>query len=45
MGYWCVFFEKCKWFSDYVFIFGMFGIVVMVIEIELLWGVYDKVGV
>lgn len=36
-------FEKRKRLSDYALIFGMFGIVVMVIETELSWGVYTKV--
>jgi hypothetical protein len=36
-------FEKRKRLSDYALIFGMFGIVVMVIETELSWGAYDKV--
>lgn len=36
-------FEKRKRLSDYALIFGMFGIVVMVIETELSWGVYSKV--
>ncbi|XP_061737673.1 small conductance calcium-activated potassium channel protein 2 [Nerophis ophidion] len=35
-------FEKRKRLSDYALIFGMFGIVVMVIETELSWGVYLK---
>ncbi|XP_017350854.1 small conductance calcium-activated potassium channel protein 2 [Ictalurus punctatus] len=35
-------FEKRKRLSDYALIFGMFGIVVMVIETELSWGVYSK---
>ncbi|KAI4811525.1 hypothetical protein KUCAC02_014419, partial [Chaenocephalus aceratus] len=35
-------FEKRKRLSDYALIFGMFGIVVMVIETELSWGVYNK---
>lgn len=38
-------FEKRKRLSDYALIFGMFGIVVMVIETELSWGVYSKVSV
>lgn len=38
-------FEKRKRLSDYALIFGMFGIVVMVTETELSWGVYSKVGV
>lgn len=38
-------FEKRKRLSDYALIFGMFGIVVMVIETELSWGAYGKVGV
>lgn len=38
-------FEKRKRLSDYALIFGMFGIVVMVIETELSWGVYTKVSV
>ncbi|CAG11855.1 unnamed protein product, partial [Tetraodon nigroviridis] len=38
-------FEKRKRLSDYALIFGMFGIVVMVIETELSWGVYSKVDV
>lgn len=37
-------FEKRKRLSDYALIFGMFGIVVMVIETELSWGVYTKVS-
>lgn len=37
-------FEKRKRLSDYALIFGMFGIVVMVTETELSWGVYTKVG-
>lgn len=37
-------FEKRKRLSDYALIFGMFGIVVMVIETELSWGLYEKVG-
>lgn len=36
-------FEKRKRLSDYALIFGMFGIVVMVTETELSWGVYGKV--
>uniref|UniRef100_A0A3Q2CXL9 Potassium intermediate/small conductance calcium-activated channel, subfamily N, member 1a n=1 Tax=Cyprinodon variegatus TaxID=28743 RepID=A0A3Q2CXL9_CYPVA len=36
-------FEKRKRLSDYALIFGMFGIVVMVTETELSWGVYTKV--
>uniref|UniRef100_A0A4W3JF93 Potassium calcium-activated channel subfamily N member 2 n=1 Tax=Callorhinchus milii TaxID=7868 RepID=A0A4W3JF93_CALMI len=36
-------FEKRKRLSDYALIFGMFGIVVMVIETELAWGAYQKV--
>ncbi|MBN3318968.1 KCNN2 protein, partial [Atractosteus spatula] len=36
-------FEKRKRLSDYALIFGMFGIVVMVIETELSWGAYQKV--
>ncbi|XP_072372569.1 small conductance calcium-activated potassium channel protein 2 isoform X2 [Scyliorhinus torazame] len=35
-------FEKRKRLSDYALIFGMFGIVVMVIETELAWGAYQK---
>ncbi|XP_059499055.1 small conductance calcium-activated potassium channel protein 3-like isoform X1 [Stegostoma tigrinum] len=35
-------FEKRKRLSDYALIFGMFGIVVMVIETELSWGIYTK---
>ncbi|XP_060617901.2 small conductance calcium-activated potassium channel protein 2 isoform X2 [Anolis sagrei] len=35
-------FEKRKRLSDYALIFGMFGIVVMVIETELSWGAYSK---
>ncbi|MBN3310709.1 KCNN2 protein, partial [Amia calva] len=35
-------FEKRKRLSDYALIFGMFGIVVMVIETELSWGAYQK---
>lgn len=38
-------FEKRKRLSDYALIFGMFGIVVMVTETELSWGVYTKVKV
>ncbi|KAJ8408312.1 hypothetical protein AAFF_G00257260 [Aldrovandia affinis] len=34
--------EKRKRLSDYALIFGMFGIVVMVTETELSWGVYTK---
>ncbi|XP_017694472.1 PREDICTED: small conductance calcium-activated potassium channel protein 3 isoform X1 [Lepidothrix coronata] len=37
-------FEKRKRLSDYALIFGMFGIVVMVIETELSWGLYSKRG-
>lgn len=37
-------FEKRKRLSDYALIFGMFGIVVMVIETELAWGAYQKVS-
>lgn len=37
-------FEKRRRLSDYALIFGMFGIVVMVTETELSWGVYTKVG-
>nr|XP_015191927.1 PREDICTED: small conductance calcium-activated potassium channel protein 3 [Lepisosteus oculatus] len=37
-------FEKRKRLSDYALIFGMFGIVIMVIETELSWGVYSKVS-
>uniref|UniRef100_F7BJ86 Potassium calcium-activated channel subfamily N member 1 n=1 Tax=Monodelphis domestica TaxID=13616 RepID=F7BJ86_MONDO len=37
-----VLFEKRKRLSDYALIFGMFGIVVMVTETELSWGVYTK---
>ncbi|KAB0362122.1 hypothetical protein FD754_006278 [Muntiacus muntjak] len=37
-------FEKRKRLSDYALIFGMFGIVVMVIETELSWGLYSKEG-
>ena len=37
-------FEKRKRLSDYALIFGMFGIVVMVTETELSWGIYTKVG-
>uniref|UniRef100_A0A671NRF8 Potassium calcium-activated channel subfamily N member 1 n=1 Tax=Sinocyclocheilus anshuiensis TaxID=1608454 RepID=A0A671NRF8_9TELE len=37
-------FEKRKRLSDYALIFGMFGIVVMVTETELSWGVYTKVA-
>ncbi|KAK2087705.1 Small conductance calcium-activated potassium channel protein 1 [Saguinus oedipus] len=37
-------FEKRKRLSDYALIFGMFGVVVMVTETELSWGVYTKVG-
>ncbi|XP_078060030.1 small conductance calcium-activated potassium channel protein 2-like [Mustelus asterias] len=35
-------FEKRKRLSDYALIFGMFGIVIMVIETELSWGIYNK---
>ncbi|NP_001117783.1 potassium channel TSK2 [Oncorhynchus mykiss] len=35
-------FEKRKRLSDYALIFGMFEIVVMVIETELSWGAYGK---
>ncbi|XP_055486140.1 small conductance calcium-activated potassium channel protein 3-like [Leucoraja erinacea] len=35
-------FEKRKRLSDYALIFGMFGIIVMVIETELSWGLYSK---
>nr|XP_008112229.1 PREDICTED: small conductance calcium-activated potassium channel protein 2 isoform X2 [Anolis carolinensis] len=35
-------FEKRKRLNDYALIFGMFGIVVMVIETELSWGAYSK---
>ncbi|XP_064353549.1 small conductance calcium-activated potassium channel protein 1 isoform X3 [Dromaius novaehollandiae] len=35
-------FEKRKRLSDYALIFGMFGIVIMVTETELSWGVYTK---
>ncbi|XP_061457529.1 small conductance calcium-activated potassium channel protein 1 isoform X4 [Rhineura floridana] len=35
-------FEKRKRLSDYALIFGMFGIMVMVTETELSWGVYTK---
>ncbi|XP_057254389.1 small conductance calcium-activated potassium channel protein 1 [Pezoporus wallicus] len=35
-------FEKRKRLSDYALIFGMFGIVVMVTETELSWGIYTK---
>ncbi|KAM6466856.1 small conductance calcium-activated potassium channel protein 1 isoform 2-T2 [Liasis olivaceus] len=35
-------FEKRKRLSDYALIFGMFGIVVMVTETELSWGIYSK---
>ncbi|XP_042637526.1 small conductance calcium-activated potassium channel protein 1 [Orycteropus afer afer] len=35
-------FEKRKRLSDYALIFGMFGIIVMVTETELSWGVYTK---
>ncbi|XP_043915224.1 small conductance calcium-activated potassium channel protein 2 isoform X2 [Protopterus annectens] len=37
-------FEKRKRLSDYALIFGMFGIVVMVIETELSWGAYGKIS-
>jgi len=43
LGYRRALFEKRKRLSDYALIFGMFGIVVMVIETELSWGVYTKV--
>uniref|UniRef100_A0A8C4QGD0 Potassium calcium-activated channel subfamily N member 3 n=1 Tax=Eptatretus burgeri TaxID=7764 RepID=A0A8C4QGD0_EPTBU len=36
-------FEKRKRLSDYALIFGMFGILVMVIETELSWAIYGKV--
>lgn len=37
-------FEKRKRISDYALVFGMFGIIVMVVEMELsMAGVYDKV--
>ncbi|KAM6936224.1 small conductance calcium-activated potassium channel protein 2 [Lycodopsis pacificus] len=42
LGYRRALFEKRKRLSDYALIFGMFGIVVMVIETELSWGVYTK---
>uniref|UniRef100_UPI00358E842B small conductance calcium-activated potassium channel protein 3-like isoform X2 n=1 Tax=Myxine glutinosa TaxID=7769 RepID=UPI00358E842B len=35
-------FEKRKRLSDYALIFGMFGILVMVIETELSWAIYGK---
>uniref|UniRef100_A0A8C9TZL9 Potassium intermediate/small conductance calcium-activated channel, subfamily N, member 1a n=1 Tax=Scleropages formosus TaxID=113540 RepID=A0A8C9TZL9_SCLFO len=35
-------FEKRKRLSDYALIFALFGIVVMVTETELSWGVYTK---
>lgn len=44
LGHRRVLFEKRKRLSDYALIFGMFGIVVMVTETELSWGVYTKVG-
>ncbi|XP_069864327.1 small conductance calcium-activated potassium channel protein 1 [Dipodomys merriami] len=34
--------EKRKRLGDYALIFGMFGIVVMVTETELSWGIYTK---
>ena len=38
-------FEKRKRISDYALVFGMFGIIVMVVETELSMGhVYEKVG-
>ncbi|XP_012584291.1 PREDICTED: small conductance calcium-activated potassium channel protein 1 isoform X1 [Condylura cristata] len=42
LGHRRVLFEKRKRLSDYALIFGMFGIVVMVTETELSWGVYTK---
>lgn len=45
LGHRRVLFEKRKRLSDYALIFGMFGIVVMVTETELSWGVYTKVKV
>ena len=39
-------FEKRKRISDYALVFGMFGIIVMVVETELSMAhVYDKVGI
>ena len=37
-------FGKRKRLSDFALVSGMFGIVVMVIETELSWGVYNKVS-
>uniref|UniRef100_A0A4W5RAF8 Potassium calcium-activated channel subfamily N member 1 n=1 Tax=Hucho hucho TaxID=62062 RepID=A0A4W5RAF8_9TELE len=37
-----VLFGKRKQLSDYALIFGMLGIVIMVMETELSWGVYTK---
>ncbi|XP_063147079.1 small conductance calcium-activated potassium channel protein 1 isoform X2 [Candoia aspera] len=42
LGHRRVLFEKRKRLSDYALIFGMFGIVVMVTETELSWGIYSK---
>ncbi|XP_031804089.1 small conductance calcium-activated potassium channel protein 1 isoform X2 [Sarcophilus harrisii] len=42
LGHRRILFEKRKRLSDYALIFGMFGIVVMVTETELSWGVYTK---
>ncbi|KAJ8336365.1 hypothetical protein SKAU_G00375850 [Synaphobranchus kaupii] len=42
LGHRRVLFDKRKRLSDYALIFGMFGIVVMVAETELSWGVYTK---
>ncbi|KAJ7308164.1 hypothetical protein JRQ81_008680 [Phrynocephalus forsythii] len=42
LGHQRALFEKRKRLSDYALIFGMFGIVVMVTETELSWGVYTK---
>ncbi|KAM4888133.1 small conductance calcium-activated potassium channel protein 1 [Thomomys bottae] len=42
LGHRRLLFEKRKRLSDYALIFGVFGIVVMVTETELSWGVYTK---
>ncbi|XP_055975809.1 small conductance calcium-activated potassium channel protein 1 [Sorex fumeus] len=42
LGHRRLLFEKRKRLSDYALIFGMFGIVAMVTEAELSWGVYAK---
>lgn len=36
-------FEKRKQLSDYALVFGMFGIIIMVTETELSWGINNKV--